>query len=541
MTEVEVKTKEQLLEQMHEILKESPLLDKALSSTMAQEILDACASTYLDMELNHHICNRADRLARLLYRIKRFAEICEKDLICYGNTINVKDGDKWEVVPEVNLKEFIAKYEALCLDPEITNLRINEQEKVLEQFVRSISASIRSNCVIQFDDFYLDEAKLFKGFYTKSYPTFRIRGLTLAEVNAKPSIPKEIDELCHNLAGKDKGSYETFLDMLAYTFMAEQSIKRRNSLALWIDDPIGGKGKSLLATLMQEVVGEENTVIVSGELTDYDRFSIATALFVIFPEMTGWLNTRDSSFIKSLVSADTMHVRTLYKDPVSVRPRANCILCSNNPLKTQEKNGGIARRWTFTQPVDRLNEDGLNKPQEWFDALFTDEAIRQFRAFLVARALDLIQNHGGRIRVSEQCIQLRKQWMGINNSSEDFLNSVYSHDDFAEIEYKQVQELYIEYKDYCVGNGLTVLSTTKFYANVESKTGFARKQCNINSVLKSRGLYYIRTRESEPEILDEGRQRICVADESTRELWGAYRVCVDENQPNRSAYFWVRK
>lgn len=467
----------------------------------------------------------------------RLYEFISSESYFYDKQLDIKVGNSWQThrIDDMNL--LIKALSIVCLQDTRCTIGPRQMKQICLRLIRYLTLYLHGETdVIQFDDFYLEKGEAYEGFHSKSAPRYRVTGLTLDEVKAKPELPKEIEELCYNLAGEDDDSLRTLLDMLAYTFMADEMLKMRNSLTLWFKDRKGDSGVSVLMALMTKVIGEFSTFKTNlnarGALTEQERYDSAHSLLTLVPDVCTTLDPITLIFIKTSLSSDGQSVRARYKMPEQILPLQSFIFSSDELLKVQEgaKNGSVERRFLFFEPAHTLDREGLDKPQEWFDALSDEKMIRQFRAFLVARALELVYKHDGFIHVSEQCIKLRKQWMYLDNSPEEFLDSVCAHDNLAAIEYKQAHELYLEYKKYCIENDLTVLSTMKFYVTVERKTGLMRKQCNINSILKKRGLSYIRTQESEPEIFNEG----------VRDVKDSYRVYLDENQPNRNSYFWVR-
>lgn len=70
------------------------------------------------------------------------------------------------------------------------------------------------------------------------------------------------------------------------------------------------------------------------------------------------------------------------------------------------KNYSTARRFLFFRSEKRLQHE-----KELASRLSDEKVIRQFRAFLVVRALDLIQNQQGRVRVSKKCRKASEAWL----------------------------------------------------------------------------------------------------------------------------------
>lgn len=344
--------------------------------------------------------------------IMRLDEVIRLESYFYNEQIDIKIGNQWKAFHVGNRIHLADALRIVCLQDNKHTLVKSQMKTICKCVLESLTLYATENDAIQFDDFVLEKGEIHEGFHSTSAPRYRVTDLTLDEVKAQPTPPKEIEKLCTHLAENDKKSCTTLLDMLAYTFMANSNLKRKNTLALWLMPHKDNANVSFLMEFMAKVVGEFSTFRTSlnarGALTEQEKYESAHSLLTLVPDVHVTLDTMTLIFVKTCISSDLQFVKASYKKPEQIQPLQSFIFSSDGSLKVESamKNYSTARRFLFFRSEKRLQHE-----KELTSRLSDEKVIRQFRAFLVARALDLIQNHQGRVRVSKKCRKVSESWL----------------------------------------------------------------------------------------------------------------------------------
>lgn len=343
----------------------------------------------------------------------RLDEVTQFQSYFYNELVDIKINNQWKAFYIKNRTCLIDALCMVCLQDDNHTLVKSQMKMICNCLLELFTLyPLENENAIQFDDFYLEKGEIHEGFYPTSAPRYRVTDLTLNEVKAQPTLPKEIKELCYNLVENNEDLFETLLDMLAYIFMADENLKRKNTLALWFNVHQDNADVSLLIELMAKVVGEFSTFKTSlderGSLTEQEKYNSAHSLLTLVPDVCTPIESNTLSFIKTSLSSDQQFVKKPYYRPEVIHPLQSFIFSSDTILKVERsmKNGSVARRFCFLEPKKHLRHE-----KELASRFSDEKVIRQFRAFLVARALDLIQNHQGRVRVSKKCRNASEAWL----------------------------------------------------------------------------------------------------------------------------------
>lgn len=387
--------------------------------------------------------------------------------------------------------------------PVKSTITVNESLKAVKELTHKLNekSSSSKNDVIQFNDCYLLEGKVKKGFYDSGFPRFTMKrpALRAVETMTPTVVVEEVDQLVMHLCNDDKDTYERFMDDFSVVFLNSKKYKSRYNLSPRIVGKDGENGKSTLQDLISRTfnVGS-STNCVSFALHKLDQrdtvYKVLNSLVAIDGDSSSKTISEDAaSMFKSITSGDAVDNRALFKESESTDARCLLIEFSNDFPKSSDKSSAYLRRLDLILCLYQLKNDldsvGPNsKPakfkitQEWFDKINSPEAEQYLFESLLIRS-QRIRRTGKIAPKSKHMLETLQRYAYSNNSSLSFFHEV----GIEKIVGFSVKEVKKKYEDWCDEHDLTVMKQ-KFIETMESM-GLCKLPVSLDYLNRSSEMY----------------------------------------------------
>lgn len=239
--------------------------------------------------------------------------------------------------------------------------------------------------VIQLTDCYIQNGKVFDGFYKEDIPGLNINRKITDNIDCIITL-----DLISHLCNGDKDVINNLLDEIASALILNEDFKERNGrlLRLYGD---GENGKFTLIKFLRKVFDANNFLF-----TDLDKMpttgkyqieDIAHSLFVINEDTDAISYDRDTSqILRSLILNQQIITRKAYKRPEKTYPICKIIVTSKYLFSDSEREY-IKRR---TYQIEVKNK--LEKTDEWFDKLYSEEECQAFFNYCIKRMEKIIDD-----------------------------------------------------------------------------------------------------------------------------------------------------
>lgn len=341
-------------------------------------------------------------------------------------------------------------------------------DKTCKKVLKRLSVSSYANVVIQFDDCYIDNDRVFPGFYLRSIPRTRIpRKVYHIFQGSKPQKVEVVDDFIKHLANEDEETADRLITSLSVCFL--NTPVKRQVLAEMIQfyGPTAENGKSTLLEFLKRTFGASN--ISSFDISKLKGYELehATQYFIAFDaDASGSFLKQDStSNIKKIVTGDELIVRKIYGSPVNITPVTTLIVATNNMPKLEDKSNGYLRRQTWYHIKNKLI-----KPSEWFDTLKSEDASQYLIELIFERYLEIVRENEKR-PLTKAMQETTSMFLSKNNNVIEF---ILSQDFENDVVFNTVARIKEEYEKWCEMNGETPLGSTKFNQIVESEFNLKR-------------------------------------------------------------------
>lgn len=240
--------------------------------------------------------------------------------------------------------------------------------------------------VIQLMDCYIQNGKVFEGFYEEAIPGLNINRKITDDVDCSITL-----DLISHLCNGDKDVIYNLLDEMASALILNEDFKERNGriLRLYGD---GENGKFTLIKFLRKVFDANNFLF-----TDIDKMpttgkyqieDVAYSLFVIDDDTDAVSYDRDTSqILRSLILNQQIMTRKAYRKPKETYPICKIVVTSKYLFSDSEREY-IKRR---TYQIEVKNK--LERTDEWFDKLYSDEECQAFFNLCIKRMEKIVQEN----------------------------------------------------------------------------------------------------------------------------------------------------
>jgi P4 family phage/plasmid primase-like protien len=216
----------------------------------------------------------------------------------------------------------------------------------------------------------------------------------------------------------------------------------------------GGNGKTVFATILEKMVGEENVSHIP--LSSFDKpFALCPTLGKILnstSESSHGLSELCETMLKSYTSGDRMTFERKFREPISAHPTAKVMISTNQLPNFTDKSNGIWRRMLFvpfdkTIPIDEQNPELANELAKELPGIFNwaYEGLQKL-------------TEAGRFIEPARCKEAISEYRRDTNPARVFLEENYVEG--FEFEGIPCGEMYQSYVAWCNQNGYHPLNAS---------------------------------------------------------------------------------
>lgn len=247
--------------------------------------------------------------------------------------------------------------------------------------------------VIQLTDCYIQNGKVFDGFYKEDIPWLNINRKITDNIDCDIAL-----DLISHLCNGDKDVINNLLDEIASALILNEDFKERNGrlLRLYGD---GENGKFTFIKFLRKVFDANNFLFTKLDKMPttgkYQIEDIAHSLFVIDEDTDNVSYDRDvSQILNSLIPNQQIITRKAYGRPKETYPICKIIVTSKHLFSDNER--GYITRITYQIEVNNK----LERTDEWFDKLYSDKECQAFFNLCIKRIEKIIDDFNKAIDIN---------------------------------------------------------------------------------------------------------------------------------------------
>ena len=402
----------------------------------------------------------------------------------------------------VTIDQYDAKSFAKFLSSMIPSIVLKEMTSIIKSIEETQSSNGSSNVVIQFNDCYIKDGKVYHGIFGKNeLPRFFInRNVYEAVKTGKPTIRSEaVDQLLLHLCNFDERIRDRVVSVMSTVFLNSKRLKTRFNVSPRIYGKDGANGKTTFLSLLENAFGSRNVKVVSISDLDNERtvYTAANALIAIDSDSTGKTISDDAAAnFKSLTSGEVMKIRGLFKNEEQVQTSCMMMALSNVLPASSDKSSAYLRRLEISRCDYQLTNDesklGPNSKctqieltDEFFDEIYSDEAAQYLVELLLLTSRTLLEE-GFLPPKPKSMNDIIEKFAEDNDSAAAFILDV-GLDKVVGYSVAHVKEMY---HNWCEENDMTELKR-KFNETLEDRYSLQRKVVNIMSNVREDDNSYI--------------------------------------------------
>lgn len=402
----------------------------------------------------------------------------------------------------VTIDQYDAKSFAKFLSSMIPSIVLKEMTSIIKSIEETQSSNGSSNVVIQFNDCYIKDGKVYHGIFGKNeLPRFFInRNIYEAVKTGKPTIHSEaVDQLLLHLCNFDERIRDRVVSVMSTVFLNSKRLKTRFNVSPRIYGKDGANGKTTFLSLLENAFGSRNVKVVSISDLDNERtvYTAANALIAIDSDSTGKTISDDAAAnFKSLTSGEVMKIRGLFKNEEQVQTSCMMMALSNVLPASSDKSSAYLRRLEISRCDYQLTNDesklGPNSKctqieltDEFFDEIYSDEAAQYLVELLLLTSRKLLEE-GFLPPKPKSMNDIIEKFAEDNDSAAAFILDV-GLDKVVGYSVAHVKEMY---HNWCEENDMTELKR-KFNETLEDRYSLQRKVVNIMSNVREDDNSYI--------------------------------------------------
>ncbi|OIQ16609.1 MAG: DNA primase [Flavobacterium sp. MedPE-SWcel] len=349
------------------------------------------------------------------------------------------------------------------------------KEKLYKQFLSAAQLDIKPSQVnkvvinLQNGTFEITpKIKLLRPFDPLDFLTYQLP----FEYNTEAKAPTF--EAYLNKVLPDVDCQKVLAEYIGYIFIknGSKTLKEEKALILY---GTGANGKSVFFEIVNALLGEENTSNYSLQsLTDsngYYRASIANKLVNYASEING---KHDTNLFKQMVSGEPIEARLPHGNPHILKQYAKFIFNCNELPQDVEQTNAYFRRFLIIPFNVTIPENEQDKTLH--TKIIESELSGVFNWVLDGLNRLLKQQRFTNCEAAQQAL---KEYKLQSDSVKMFIKE--NNYQKSPTDYKLIQELYIEYKTFCIDDGYKALGKVQFNKRLSS-TGVEVKRMGVGNV-----------------------------------------------------------
>lgn len=291
------------------------------------------------------------------------------------NTYYILTDNGWSQGDEIT-KNYWRYFIEMIIPPERFTAR--DISLIQRIFLEGIKRWRLSYNIIQLTDSYIQNGKVFEGFYGETIPGLNINHKITDDVDCNVAL-----DLISHLCNGDKDVINNLLDEIASALIFDKKFKERNGKIL----RLYGKeetGKSVFIRFLNKVFNTSNCSSIElnklGTDNYYEAGRVADSLFVV-GEYANDVPYKENilQILRSIILGQRIKVRQPYKAFEEVSPICKVVVTSKYPL-SYNKMEYLKRR---TYQIEIKNK--LERTEEWFNQLFSEKECQAFFNLCIKR------------------------------------------------------------------------------------------------------------------------------------------------------------
>ena len=410
------------------------------------------------------------------------------------------------------ISNYSRKSFAFFISHMLTNvINFDEAEKIAAKVEEFLSLYGKLGTVIQFNDCYVREGVVHKGFYEdEDLPRFFIdRKVYLAVESMKPTIHVQaVDDLLMNLCNFDQAIYDRIISVMSTVFLNSEYLKTKFNSSIRFVGKDGRNGKSLFSALMQRAFGKANCHIFSiADLADSKTlYAVVNALVAIDSDSTGKTISDDASALfKSITSGESIETKGLYKEAEKIQSCCSIIAFSNMMPNSSDKTTAYLRRLEITRcdyqilnDYDKVGPNSKRSPiktdEKFFEDLRSDGAAQYLIELLLIESQKLMKT-GRYPERPESMEHVLQMFAEENDSASAFVHEV----GLEEIVGFSISEVREKYHNWCEENDMTELKR-KFNETLEDRFGLKSSMATTSTISESSNAHMLVSSGSKKQV-----------------------------------------
>lgn len=219
----------------------------------------------------------------------------------------------------------------------------------------------------------------------------------------------------------------------------------------------GANGKSTFVEMITKWAGELSSHVDIANFDDGTSLASLIGKIVNVADDVDAIYLEKSKNLKTMASGNTVGVRAIYSQPITLQNTATLIFTANEPPVFKDKSDGIGRRLVIIPFENKVKKRIYN-----LDELLSTENAKSYILNLALTGVKRIYNNGLEMSTSETIEKATKQYYLDNDSVLAYLN------DYPSINNNPVSTVYEAYEEYCEESNLKAVSRTKFSRRLTS-------------------------------------------------------------------------
>lgn len=237
----------------------------------------------------------------------------------------------------------------------------------------------------------------------------------------------------------------------------------------------GANGKTVVATVLTEMLGRDNTTSVNLDSFSAQRTFPLSAMVGKLANIVGDLNETNKhaeGLLKSIVAQEQVTIERKGRDPQQVILAAKQTFCANAMPKWKDTTDGIYRRVIpLPMKIQILDESKQNRNlingKYWQDSGELSGILNK-----ALSALATLQRRG-KFELPKDAEQFLNQYRDDNNPAREFLKENYMEADQNDFVFSS--ETYFFYRGFCGDNGFFSISAKQFSQELHRLFSLAKR------------------------------------------------------------------
>lgn len=348
-------------------------------------------------------------------------------------------------------------------------------EKRMIQYIPELSAVQRRE-VIQYLKLISEEPKITSIYYvacenglldirTKSLTPYTSDIFLANKIQAtydKDAYDENVDKMLNKISCNSKEIRNLLEEMIGYCLIP--TTKFQKAFILYGD---GSNGKSSFLDMVINLLGEQNVSSLSlKELNHNFKLSEITSKMANIGDDISDEYLTDSSIFKKLVTGEEITVDKKNEQPYKIRNYAKMIFAANNLPATYDKSNGMIRRLAII-PFNAI----IKKSDPDYDPFIVDKLTSDnAKSYLLNIGLNGIRRvfENNKFTEPQEVQEMIDEYAKENNNVLQFLDNI-------DVENRESNQVYNDYKYWCAENGVMSYKIRKFNSEIRNHTNLDLK------------------------------------------------------------------